>query len=67
MGDAKPDEFAALVEMTDTAGCYMFASDYPHFDADSLNVYDRLPDELRRQLSYENALETYPRLAGLRP
>lgn len=65
MGDTTPEHFASLVEMTDTAGVFMFSSDYPHFDADSLNVYDRLPEDLRRRLMYENALETYPRLAGL--
>jgi predicted TIM-barrel fold metal-dependent hydrolase len=65
MGDTAPRDFAELVEMTDTKGNFMFSSDYPHFDADSINVLDRLPDDLRTAICYENAIATYPRLAGL--
>jgi uncharacterized protein len=65
MGDVKPQDFAELVEMTETQGNFMFSSDYPHFDADSVNVYDRLPEGMRERLCFRNALETYPRLKGL--
>ncbi|HEY6762282.1 MAG TPA: amidohydrolase family protein [Baekduia sp.] len=65
--EVTPREFAQLVEMTGTEGVYLFATDYPHYDADSAAVVlpGSLPDELRRRVRYENALATYPRLAGL--
>ena len=58
-------EFVKLVEMTETQDVYVFATDYPHFDADSADVLAALPEELRNRIRYQNALETYPRLKGL--
>jgi uncharacterized protein len=64
--EVTPREFLDLVEMTQTQDVYVFASDYPHFDADTADiVLAALPEELRRKIRYENALATYPRLAGL--
>jgi predicted TIM-barrel fold metal-dependent hydrolase len=58
-------EFMNLIEMTQTQDVYMFSTDYPHFDADSANVLDGLPKELRSKIRYQNALDTYPRLRRL--
>jgi uncharacterized protein len=58
-------QFQTLVEMTDTERVFVFASDYPHYDADSANVLDKLPDDLRYKIRYQNALEIFPSLRGL--
>ncbi len=63
--EVPPRLFQQLVEATDTAGVFVFASDYPHYDADLPNVLDPLPDELRYRIRYQNALEIFPSLRGL--
>jgi predicted TIM-barrel fold metal-dependent hydrolase len=67
MTEVTTSEFVKLVEMTDTARCYVFATDYPHYDADTpRNVLPpSLPPDLLRRIRYQNALETFPRLANL--
>jgi predicted TIM-barrel fold metal-dependent hydrolase len=67
MTEVTTRQFLQLVEMTDTAGIYVFATDYPHYDADSAKAVlpGTLPEDLRRQIRFENALATYPRLSGL--
>jgi predicted TIM-barrel fold metal-dependent hydrolase len=60
-----PRLFQQLVEATDTAGVFVFASDYPHYDADSPDVLNTLPDELRYRVRYQNALEIFPSLRAL--
>jgi predicted TIM-barrel fold metal-dependent hydrolase len=66
--EVTPGEFQALVEMTETQDVFVFASDYPHYDADSADtVLAALPDELRFKIRWRNALDAYPRLAGLAP
>jgi predicted TIM-barrel fold metal-dependent hydrolase len=66
MADLTSEQFRQLVEMSDSAGLYMFSTDYPHYDADSADIVlpRTLPEELRRRVRYQNAIETYPRLAG---
>lgn len=58
-------EFEQLVEMTHTQRVFVYASDYPHYDADSSGVLDRLADDLRYRIRYQNALEIFPSLRGL--
>jgi predicted TIM-barrel fold metal-dependent hydrolase len=55
-----------IVEMSDTERLFMFSTDYPHYDADSADIVlpRTLSEEPRRRVRYQNALETYPRLAG---
>ena len=67
MGDVKPAEFLRLIEMVDSERMYVFSTDYPHYDADSAEhvLPATLPAELRERIRYRNALETFPRLAGL--
>jgi predicted TIM-barrel fold metal-dependent hydrolase len=65
IGDIKAHDFAKLVEMTETERVYVFSTDYPHYDADSANIFKALPAELRQRIRYKNALETYPRLKHL--
>ena len=69
MADLTTAHFQQLIEMGGTEQLFMFSSDYPHYDADSPDVVlpRTLPEELRRRIRYQNALETYPRLAGLAP
>ena len=55
----------SLIEMADCERCFMFSTDYPHYDADSLNVLNGLPDELRARIHYRNALETFRGLSSL--
>ena len=53
--------------MSDSERIFTFASDYPHYDADSVDVVlgRAVPEELRERVRWRNALETYPRLPGL--
>jgi predicted TIM-barrel fold metal-dependent hydrolase len=65
MSDVKPEHFAKLVEMSESSRMFMFATDYPHYDADSVGnvLTSALPAVLHRRIRYENALETYPKIA----
>jgi predicted TIM-barrel fold metal-dependent hydrolase len=67
MTEVTTEQFRMLVEMTDTERVYVFATDYPHYDADSASAVlpGTLPEELRQRVRYRNAIETYPRLRGL--
>jgi predicted TIM-barrel fold metal-dependent hydrolase len=63
--DIKPQHLVKLIEMAGTERMFMFSTDYPHYDADSLdNVLTKaIPEALRNRIRYENAMETYPRIA----
>ena len=67
MGDITTKQFMQLIEMANADRMYMFSTDFPHCDADSLrNVLPAaMPIEIRSRVMYQNALETYPRLRGL--
>lgn len=67
LGDLTAKQFTQLVEMSGSERIFTFASDYPHYDADSVDVVlgRSVPERLRNRVRYENALEIYPRLAGL--
>jgi predicted TIM-barrel fold metal-dependent hydrolase len=67
MSDISPQQFLKLVEMADSDRVHLFATDYPHYDADSPSIAlpGVLPADLRDRLRFKNALETFPRLAGL--
>jgi predicted TIM-barrel fold metal-dependent hydrolase len=68
MGEIKAADLVRIVEMADAERMFMFSSDYPHYDADTgPQVLPRaLPEGLRNRVRHQNALETYPRLAGAR-
>jgi len=53
--------------MVQAGDVFVFSTDYPHFDADSAEktLPLTMPKELRDKICFENALKTYPRLAGL--
>ncbi len=57
-------EFGELIERHRLERVYLFATDYPHYDADSASVLDGLPETTSSRIRYENALESFPRLAG---
>ncbi len=57
-------EFGDLIERHRLERVYLFATDYPHYDADSSTVLDGLPDATRSRIRYENALESFPRLGA---
>jgi len=67
LGDITARQFTQLVEMADSERIFLFASDYPHYDADSVDVVlkSSIPEGLRNRVRYQNALDTYPRLQGL--
>ena len=58
---SKPRYFVQLLEHYGYTDRLMFASDYPHWDADSPEeaVPAYLPDEIRRQIFCENARRLY--------
>jgi predicted TIM-barrel fold metal-dependent hydrolase len=66
MSDVKPQYLTQLIEWTESDSMFMFSTDYPHYDADSVNhvLPKTLPEALRRRIRYQNAIETYPRLRG---
>jgi uncharacterized protein len=68
LGDVPAKDFLRIVEMAEAQDVFVFATDYPHWDADSADrVLPRtLPDDLLSKIRFENALSTYPRLADLR-
>jgi predicted TIM-barrel fold metal-dependent hydrolase len=66
MTEVTAKEFEQLVEMSGTERVFVFATDFPHYDADSPQaVLSGLSDELQQRIRYRNAIETYPRLSGL--
>jgi uncharacterized protein len=64
MGDIQTKDFVKLVEMVDSDRIFVFSTDYPHYDADSVanTLPDSMPATLRDRIRYENALDTYRRL-----
>jgi predicted TIM-barrel fold metal-dependent hydrolase len=70
MSDITARQFVKLVEMVESDRIFVFASDYPHYDADSAYAIlptKTIPEELRLRIRYQNALETYPKLRDLAP
>jgi predicted TIM-barrel fold metal-dependent hydrolase len=67
LNDINAKQFVQIVELADAERVFVFASDYPHYDADTAAaVLPRtLPEELRRRIRYQNAVETFPKLRGL--
>jgi predicted TIM-barrel fold metal-dependent hydrolase len=65
--DVPTEDFVKLVEMVDSEDVWIFATDYPHYDADEVDMVlsGGLPAGLRDKIRYQNALATYPRLRGL--
>jgi uncharacterized protein len=68
MGDVTTDQFLRMVEMAESEDMFVFATDYPHFDADTADVVlGRLPEQLQAKIRYKNAIATFPRLRDLAP
>jgi uncharacterized protein len=68
MGDIKTRDFLTLVEMVRAQSMFVFASDFPHYDADSASSVlpaSGLPDDLRQRVRYRNALDTFPRIPAM--
>jgi predicted TIM-barrel fold metal-dependent hydrolase len=63
--EVTPRVFEQLVQTTETERVFVFASDYPHYDADSPDVLDGLSEDLRYRIRYQNALEMFPSLRSL--
>jgi predicted TIM-barrel fold metal-dependent hydrolase len=67
LGDLTPRRFTTLVKEMEAEEMFVFSTDYPHYDADS--APNALPGTMDRQLRdrvcFRNAVETYPRLAGV--
>lgn len=68
MNDITPRQFVQTIELVDAPEMFMFATDYPHYDADSADSVlpkKALPTDLRERVRWRNALETFPRLRSL--
>jgi predicted TIM-barrel fold metal-dependent hydrolase len=65
MTEVKASEFEQLVALGDLERVYVFATDFPHYDADSQSVLAAVSDDLQQRIRWQNAVETYPKLAGL--
>jgi len=67
LGDLNARQVQQVVELAQGEDMLVFASDYPHYDADSAYAVlpNTLPEELRRKIRFENALATYPKLRNL--
>ncbi|MFB5934553.1 amidohydrolase family protein [Peribacillus frigoritolerans] len=54
------DELIQMLRMMRAEKTVMFATDYPHWDNDTPKfVLNKLPEDLRRRIAYENAAELY--------
>jgi predicted TIM-barrel fold metal-dependent hydrolase len=54
------------MEMMQADRTLLYSSDYPHWDNDDPGfVLDGMPDDLRRRITYENAVETFGDRLGL--
>jgi predicted TIM-barrel fold metal-dependent hydrolase len=65
MTDVNAKNFMKLVEMAESDRMYLFATDYPHYDADSISVLNGVDKELQDRIRYKNALESFPRMEKL--
>ena len=67
LSDLSGRQFANLVDSIDGDELFIFSTDYPHYDADSVEVLNSpaISDDLRRRISHQNAIEFFPRLNGL--
>lgn len=66
--DVTTQEFVRMNEEYDISDVFLFSTDYPHFDSDSADAVlppGRMPEDLRRKVRFENAVNTYPRFSGL--
>jgi len=55
-----PDHLRWMLEMIDAREAVLFASDYPHWDADDPRLaFPSLPDDLERRIFRDNAAELY--------
>jgi uncharacterized protein len=56
----KPNHLLELIQMINAEEMLLFCSDYPHWDGDNLQkVFLRFPEDLKRKIYYENAMETF--------
>ena len=61
-----PDAVDAIVRWMNGAETLLYSSDFPHWDFDPPEAIPaRFGPEVRRRILAENALATYPKLAGL--
>lgn len=63
--EVTPKYLASQIEAFSLEQAFMFSTDYPHYDGDSVSVLAGLPEKMLRMIRYENALETFPRLPAL--
>jgi len=55
-----PKDLVDLIRLAGATDMIMFASDYPHWDADApTEIARRLPEELRRKVMFDNAQRFY--------
>ncbi len=63
MGDCPPRRLAQIAAEMEAEDMYIFATDYPHYDADSVDTtLPRSLGELGEKVRWRNAVETFARL-----
>jgi uncharacterized protein len=69
MGDINARQFVQVIEMADLEDVFVFATDYPHYDADSAHkvLPNAMSRDLRAKIGFKNALSAFPRLRAIVP
>jgi predicted TIM-barrel fold metal-dependent hydrolase len=63
MGDCSPSQFAELAKEMEAEHMYLFSTDYPHYNADSVETtIPKSLGEFGERVRWRNAVEFYPRL-----
>jgi uncharacterized protein len=56
----RPKDILSIIEMIKAEDMLVFSSDYPHWDGEySTEIFSHFPEDLKKKIFYENALNTY--------
>jgi uncharacterized protein len=69
LADLTERQFMSLIELSASERIFCFATDYPHYDADTADkvLTRRMPQDLWERIRFRNVAEKIPRLRGLLP
>lgn len=55
-----PKDILSIIDMIHAEDMLLFSSDYPHWDGEyDTRIFSHFPDDLKKKIFYENALQTY--------
>ncbi len=65
--DLTPGQLLNLIQTNELERVFVFATDYPHYDADSGKIVlpNSLPEDIRQRIRFRNVVESFPRLGHL--